>query len=171
MANYIHPTAVVENDAQLGENIQIWHYTHIDSKAKIGNNVKIGQGCYVGKSAEIGNNCKIQNNVNIFTGVKIGNNVFIAPNVTFTNVKKPSPYVVAEKYEETIVKDGVSIGASATILPGITINEGAFIGAGSVVTKDVPRNATVIGNPARIMRRKKDKKVKNQKQVKQIKRI
>lgn len=161
MSEYVHSTAVIEDSVKLGKNVQVWHFTHIDSEVKIGDNVKIGQGCYIGKSVQIGNNCKIQNNVNIFTGVKIGNNVFIAPNVTFTNVKKPNPYIPAEKYEETIVKDGVSIGASATILPGITINEGAFIGAGSIVTRDVPKNATVIGNPARIMRRKKKKNNKS----------
>ncbi len=147
--------SIVEHSAKLGENTVIWHFSHVDEEAVIGDDTKIGQGCYVGKTVRIGKRCRIQNNVNIFTGVEIGDDVFIGPNVTFTNVKKPNAYKTAKEYEKTVIKNGVVIGASATILCGITINEGAFIGAGSVVTKDVPKNATVIGNPAVVIRRKK----------------
>lgn len=159
--------SIVEPTAKLGTNTIVWHFSHIDSYAEIGNDTKIGQGCYIGKHVKIGKRCRIQNNVNIFTGVTVGNDVFIGPNVTFTNVKKPKPGVVipTEEYQKTIIKDKVVIGASATILCGITINEGAFIGAGAVVLKDVPMNATVIGNPGVIQRRKvkksKRKKINN----------
>jgi UDP-2-acetamido-3-amino-2,3-dideoxy-glucuronate N-acetyltransferase len=145
---FIHPTSIVEPDVEIGGGAHIWHFCHIDKGAILGENCSLGQNVYIGKGVHIGNNCKIQNNVSVYTGVTIGNDVFIGPSAVFTNVKRPDA-IKTGLFIETIVEDGVSIGANATILPGITIGAGAFIGAGSVVTKDVFNDNTVVGCPAR----------------------
>jgi len=150
IVTFIHETAIVEGSASLGHMSRVWHWTHVDDNAKIGSHCTLGQNVYIGKKVVIGSNCKIQNNVSIFTGVEIGNNVFIGPGTTFTNVKFPDARVDQhDHFEDTIIEDGVSIGANATILPGITIHEDAFVGAGAVVIKDVPKGVTVVGNPAK----------------------
>ncbi len=146
----IHPTAIIDNNfiGKIGLRTKIWAFVHICKGARIGDDVSIGEGCYIGPGVKIGNRCRIQNGAQIFEGVTIGNDVFIGPNVVFTNDKHPSLFHEF-KLETTLVKDGASIGANATILPGITIKEHAVIGAGSVVTKSVEINQTVYGNPAR----------------------
>lgn len=143
----IHPTAIVETD-RFGHGCKIWAFVHICEGAIIGEDVSIGEGSYIGPGVKIGNRCRIQNGAQIFEGVTIGNDVFVGPNVVFTNDKHPSLFKEWQ-LERTVVKDGASIGANATILPGIVIKEHAVIGAGSVVTKSVEINQTVYGNPAR----------------------
>lgn len=147
----IHPTAIIDEGAVLGDNVTLWHWCHVMGGATIGDNCSLGQGVFVADEVEIGNNCRIQNNVSLFTGVIIEDDVFIGPSVVFTNVKhprinKPTP---KEEYARTTVKKGTSIGAGAVIVCGVTIGENAMVGAGAVVTKDVPAGVTVVGNPAK----------------------
>ncbi len=131
---------------------KIWHFSHIMASSKIGSNVSIGQNCFVGENVEIGNNVKIQNNVSLYEGLIVKDSVFIGPSAVFTNVIKPrSEYPTNKKYSNTLVNEGVSIGANATIVCGTVLGEYCFIGAGSVVTRDVPNNALVVGNPAKII--------------------
>ena len=147
---YIHETAILDPGAEIGDNTKIWHFTHIMSKAKIGESVSIGQNCFVGDNVVIGDNAKIQNNVSVYDGVIIENDVFVGPSVVFTNVKLPkSLEPVNKNYTKTIIRKGVTLGANSTIICGIEIGENAFIGAGSVVTKDVPPNTMWYGNPAK----------------------
>lgn len=153
-----HPTAEISDKAEIGKNTKIWHYVQIRENVHIGENCILGKGVYVDFGVKIGNNVKIQNGVDVFHGVTIEDGVFVGPHVCFTNDKNPR--AIDEhgelkgnddwKVEETVVKKGASIGANSTILPGITIGEYAMIGSGSVVTKDVPDNCLVYGNPARI---------------------
>ena len=138
-------------DAEIGENTNIWHFVHVRKGAKIGKNCNIGKGVYIDTNVEIGDNCKIQNFTTIYQGVKIGNDVFIGPHVCFTNDLYPRASIWnEERLEKTIVRDGASIGANSTIIAGVTIGRYAMIGAGSVVTKDVPDYGLVLGNPARL---------------------
>jgi len=147
---YIHETAILDAGAEVGDNTKIWHFSHIMAKAKIGESVSIGQNCFVGDNVVIGDNAKIQNNVSVYDGVIIENNVFVGPSVVFTNVKLPkSLEPVNKNYTKTIIRKGVTLGANSTIICGIEIGENAFIGAGSVVTKDVPPNTMWYGNPAK----------------------
>jgi len=147
---YIHSTATVEKPCQVGKGTKIWHYSHIMKGAKIGRNCQIGQNVFVGSRAEIGNGIKIQNNVSVYSCVKIEDDVFCGPSMVFTNVINPrSPISRKSEFKETLVKKGATLGANSTVLCGITIGEYAFIGAGAVVTKDVPSYALVYGNPAR----------------------
>ena len=147
---YIHETAILDSGAEVGENTKIWHFTHIMSKAKIGEFVSIGQNCFIGDNVVVGNNVKIQNNVSLYDGVIIENDVFVGPSVVFTNVKLPrSLESVNKNYTQTIVRKGVTLGANSTIICGVEIGENSFIGAGSVVTKDIPPNTMWYGNPAK----------------------
>jgi UDP-2-acetamido-3-amino-2,3-dideoxy-glucuronate N-acetyltransferase len=153
---YIHPTSIVNKSASIGHETKIWHFSHVRENVKIGKNVTIGQNVYIDKDVVIGNNCKIQNNVSIYKGVRIDSNVFIGPSVTFTNDLYPNVEEWSEdKIILTHIKSGVSIGANSTILCGISLNENALIGAGSVVTKDIPKNVIAFGNPA-IIKKIKD---------------
>jgi UDP-2-acetamido-3-amino-2,3-dideoxy-glucuronate N-acetyltransferase len=146
-----HETSIVDDEAKIGEGVNIWHYSHIMA-ASIGKKTNIGQNCFVGNHVKLGENCRVQNNVSIYEGVECGNDVFLGPSMVFCNDKNPrAAYSKHGKYMKTIVKNGVTIGANATILPGITLGEQCFIGAGSVVTKDVPAYALVYGNPAKKM--------------------
>lgn len=148
----IHDTAIVDEGAQIGEGTKIWHFSHIMSSAKIGKNVTIGQNCFVGENVEIADNVKIQNNVSLYDGIVIEEDVFIGPSAVFTNVKKPrSKFPTNKNYDKTLVKKGVTIGANSTVVCGVTLNEYCFLGSGTVVTKDIPNNALVVGNPARII--------------------
>jgi len=145
-----HPTAVIDDGCQIGEGTKIWHFTHIMSNCKIGKNCNLGQNVVVSPEVVLGNNVKVQNNVSIYTGVVCEDDVFLGPSMVFTNVINPRSAVNRRgQYAKTVVKVGASIGANATIVCGNDIGKFAFIGAGAVVTKNVPDYALVIGNPAR----------------------
>ncbi|RLJ00930.1 MAG: N-acetyltransferase [Candidatus Aenigmatarchaeota archaeon] len=145
-----HKTAVVETD-EIGEGTKIWHFAHVREMVKIGKNCNIGKSCYIDESVEISDNVKIQNFVSVYKGVDIEENVFIGPSVTFTNDLNPRSFIWnEEKITRTTIKKGVSIGANSTIVCGIKIGEYALIGAGSVVTKNVPPFGLVYGNPAKL---------------------
>jgi UDP-2-acetamido-3-amino-2,3-dideoxy-glucuronate N-acetyltransferase len=150
----IHPSAIVDAGAQIGEGTKIWHFCHISPKAKIGKNCVLGQNVFVAGNVVVGNNVKIQNNVSLYEGVILEDYVFCGPSCVFTNVKTPRcefPRNTSADYTITLVKRGASIGANATIVCGITLHEGAFVAAGAVVTKDVPKFAMVAGVPAKIV--------------------
>lgn len=148
---YIDKSSVIDEFVEIGENTKIWHFTHVLKNAKIGKNCTISQGCMIGEGVEIGNGVKIQNGVSVFSGVKIEDDAFIGPSVVFTNVKNPRSFINRkEEFKATTIKKGASIGANSTIICGVTIGEYALIGAGSVVTKDIPNFALVYGNPAKI---------------------
>ncbi len=152
----IHATAEIDPQATIGENVYIWNWVQIRENAKIGDNCILSKGVYIDAGVKIGNNVKIQNNVSVYNGVTIEDGVFIGPHVCFTNDKHPrainedNTFKTANdwKVSPIIIKKGASIGANATILPGVTIGKWVMVGAGSVVTKDVPDYGLVIGNPA-----------------------
>jgi len=147
----IHESAYVE-DAEIGEGTNIWHFVHVRKGAKIGKKCNIGKGVYIDTNVKVGNNCKIQNFTTIYQGVTIGDNVFIGPHVCFTNDLYPRASIWDDnRLVETIVKEGASIGANATIIGDITVGMFAMVGAGAVVTKDVPDYGLVVGNPARLI--------------------
>lgn len=146
----IHPTAVVDAGAIIGEGTKIWHFSHIMQDCKIGKNCNIGQNVVISPGVVIGNTVKVQNNVSIYTGVRCEDDVFLGPSCVFTNVINPRSFISRkDEFQQTLVKKGASIGANATILCGITIGEYAMIGAGAVVTKDVEPYALIVGNPGR----------------------
>ena len=147
---FIHPTAIVEEDVEIGEGTRVWHFVHIRRGARIGRNCNIGKGVYIDVGVEVGNNVKIQNFVSIYRGVKIEDDVFIGPHATFTNDLYPRAFNEDWEVVPTLVKRGASIGANATIVCGVTIGEYAMVGAGAVVTRDVPPFGLVYGNPARL---------------------
>ena len=146
---FIHPTAIIETDVTIKSKSQIWHYVHIRSGAILGENVGVGKSSYIGVNVKIGDNVKIQNLVSIYQGVIIASNVFIGPHVAFTNDRFPRIPNNNWKIQKTVVEEGVSIGANSTILCGIRLGKHSFIGAGSVVNKDVLPHALVVGNPIR----------------------
>jgi len=148
----IHPSAIVDAGSVIGEDTKVWHFSHICSKAKIGARCVLGQNVFVADHVIIGNNVKIQNNVSVYEGVVLEDDVFCGPSMVFTNVINPRSGVNRRsEYMKTLVKRGATIGANATIVCGVTIGEFAFIGAGAVVTKDVPNFALMVGNPARMI--------------------
>jgi len=147
---FVHPTAIVEEGAIVGEGTRIWHFVHVRRGAKIGKNCNIGKDVYIDVGVEIGNNVKIQNGVSVYRGVKVEDDAFIGPHVTFTNDLYPRSFNENWEVVKTLVKKGASIGANATIVCGVTIGEYAMVGAGSVVTRDVPDFGLVYGNPARL---------------------
>jgi UDP-2-acetamido-3-amino-2,3-dideoxy-glucuronate N-acetyltransferase len=154
MKYFKHKTAIVDKNCKIGSNCKIWHWSHISKGAKIGKNSKLGQNVYVGENVIIGSGVKIQNNVSIFSGVEIEDNVFCGPSVVFTNIKNPRSEInQKKKYIKTLIKKGVTIGANSTIICGVTLGEYCFIGAGSVVTKNVPPNTMFLGNPAKFFGR------------------
>lgn len=145
-----HPTAVIDEGCEIGDGTRIWHFSHIMPGCKIGKNCNIGQNVVVSPEVVLGNNVKVQNNVSIYTGVTCEDDVFLGPSMVFTNVVNPRSAVNRRgQYAKTLVKRGASIGANATIVCGNDIGKFAFIGAGAVVTKNIPDYALVIGNPAR----------------------
>lgn len=154
MEYFVHQTSIVDDNCQIGDNTKIWHFSHIQSGTKIGENCSFGQNVNVGNNVKIGNNCKIQNNVSIYEGVELEDYVFCGPSMVFTNVLNPRckyPQRGSEHYSKTLVKEGTSIGANATIVCGNTIGKHAFIAAGTVVTKDVPDYAMIVGVPGKIV--------------------
>jgi len=149
---FAHETAVIDDGCEIGKGTKIWHFSHIMSDCELGENCNIGQNVVVSPQVVLGKNVKVQNNVSIYTGVICENDVFLGPSMVFTNVVNPRSNVNRRgQYTKTIVKRGVSIGANATIVCGHDIGQFAFIGAGAVVTKEVPAYALVVGNPARQM--------------------
>ena len=147
---FVHDYADVQT-SQIGDNTKIWQYCVVLSGAKIGKNCNICSHCFIENDVEIGNNVTIKCGVLLWDGIRIQDNVFVGPNVTFCNDKKPRSKQYPEKFCETIVEEGASIGANATILPGVCIGKNAMIGAGAVVVKDVADNQTVVGNPLRVL--------------------
>jgi UDP-2-acetamido-3-amino-2,3-dideoxy-glucuronate N-acetyltransferase len=151
---YINNTAIVDANVTIGEATKIWHFSHIQSGAKIGKKCVLGQNVNIGNNVVIGDFCKIQNNVSVYEGVTLEDYVFCGPSMVFTNILNPRckyPQVGKEFYIKTLVKEGASLGANCTIVCGITIGKHAMIGAGAVVTKDVPDYALVVGNPAKVI--------------------
>ena len=147
---FAHETAVIDDGAVIGDGTRIWHFSHIMPGSRIGNNCNLGQNVVVSPGVVLGNNVKVQNNVSIYTGVICEDDVFLGPSMVFTNVINPRSAVNRKnQYAKTHVKRGASIGANATIVCGHDIGQFAFIGAGAVVTKEVPDYALVVGNPAR----------------------
>jgi len=145
-----HPTAIVDDGAQIGPGTRIWHWVHVSGGAVIGVKCSLGQNVYVGSKVVIGDNVRIQNNVSVYDEVSLEDDVFCGPSMVFTNVINPRSHVSRKnEYRRTLVKRGASIGANATIVCGNTIGRYAMVGAGAVVTKDVPDYALVIGTPAR----------------------
>lgn len=149
---FAHETAIVDEGCEIGDGSKIWHFSHVMSGCKIGKGCNIGQNVVISPQVVLGNNVKIQNNVSIYTGVTCGDDVFLGPSCVFTNVVNPRSAVNRRgQYSETHVGNGASIGANATIVCGHDIGAFAFIGAGAVVTKNVPAYALLVGNPARQM--------------------
>ena len=147
---FAHETAVIDEDCSIGKDTKIWHFSHIMSNCVIGNKCNIGQNVVISPQVVLGNNVKIQNNVSLYTGVVCEDDVFLGPSMVFTNVINPRSAINRkDEYAKTRVKKGASIGANATIVCGNDIGEYAFIGAGAVVTKNVPSYALLVGNPAR----------------------
>jgi UDP-2-acetamido-3-amino-2,3-dideoxy-glucuronate N-acetyltransferase len=152
-AYYAHESAYVDDGARIGRGTKIWHYSHVISGAAIGKNCTLGQNVMVAGKVRIGNNCKIQNNVSVYDGVILEDFVFCGPSMVFTNVRNPRsafPRNTADDYAPTHVKHGASIGANATIVCGVTVEEWALVAAGAVVTRNVPPYAIVAGVPARL---------------------
>jgi UDP-2-acetamido-3-amino-2,3-dideoxy-glucuronate N-acetyltransferase len=147
----VHPTAVIDDDVVIGEGTKIWHFTHVQSGARIGKGCVLAQNVYVGADVTIGDHCKIQNNVSVYQGVTLGNGVFCGPSCVFTNDLTPRALYPKgkERFVKTLVMDGASIGANATIVCGHTIGKNAMIGAGAVVVTDVPSHALMLGVPAK----------------------
>jgi UDP-2-acetamido-3-amino-2,3-dideoxy-glucuronate N-acetyltransferase len=150
MDYYAHPTAVIDDNCEIGAGTKIWHFSHIMPGCKIGEKCNLGQNVVVSPGVVLGRNVKVQNNVSIYTGVICEDDVFLGPSMVFTNVINPRAAIIRRnEYKETLVRKGASIGANATIVCGNEIGAFAMIGAGAVVTKPVPAYALVIGNPAR----------------------
>ncbi|MBW3655620.1 MAG: N-acetyltransferase [Gemmatimonadetes bacterium] len=152
MSYTAHPTAVVDEGAEIGDGTRIWHFSHVSANARIGERCSLGQNVFVAPQVTIGNGVKIQNNVSLYEGVVLEDYVFCGPSMVFTNVRTPRsafPRNTSADYATTRVKHGASIGANATIVCGVTVGEWAFVAAGAVVTKDVPPYALMAGVPAR----------------------
>ena len=149
---FVHPTAIVENDAKIGKNSKIWHFSHL-MKCQIGENTNIGQNVFIADNVKLGDHCKIQNNVSLYTGVTAGNYVFFGPSCVLTNDYNPrAKYSKNGEYMNTIIEDGVSIGANATIVCGVKIGKNSLIGAGAVVTKSFTANTIIAGVPAHVIK-------------------
>lgn len=150
MGYYAHESSYVDDGCQIGEGTKIWHFCHVMTGCRIGDRCNIGQNVVISPHVVIGDNVKIQNNVSVYTGVELEDDVFCGPSMVFTNVANPRSHVPRrDEYQRTLVRRGASLGANCTIVCGVTIGRYAFVGAGAVVTRDVPDYALVFGNPAR----------------------
>ncbi len=146
----IHPSAIVDDGAKIGEGSRVWHFAHVCAGAKIGEKCSLGQNVFVGNDVVIGNNVKIQNNVSVYDAVTIEDEVFCGPSMVFTNVYNPrSAFTRKDEYRETLIKRGATLGANSTIVCGTTVGQYAFVGAGAVINKDVPDYALMVGVPAK----------------------
>lgn len=150
LAYTVHPSAIVDEGAQIGEGSRVWHFVHVCGGARIGKGVSLGQNVFVGNKVVIGDHCKVQNNVSIYDNVTLEDGVFCGPSMVFTNVHNPRALIERKnEYRDTLIKKGATLGANCTIVCGTTVGEYAFIGAGAVVNKDVPAYALMVGVPAR----------------------
>lgn len=150
MTYTVHPSAIVDEGAQIGDRSRVWHFAHVCAQAKIGANVSLGQNVFVGNKVIIGDNCKIQNNVSVYDNVTLEEGVFCGPSMVFTNVYNPRSLIERKsEYRNTLIKKGVTLGANCTIVCGVTVGEFAFIGAGAVINKDVKPYALMVGVPAK----------------------
>lgn len=148
---FVHPSAIVDDGAVLGDGAKVWHFAHVCGGARVGAGSVLGQNVYVGPGVSIGTGCKLQNNVSVYEGVTLEDDVFVGPSAVFTNVRTPRAHVVRRgEFAPTLVRRHATIGANATVVCGVTLEEGAFVAAGAVVTKDVPPFAVVKGVPARV---------------------
>lgn len=146
----VHPTAIVDEGAQIGEGSRVWHWVHVCGGAKIGKCVSLGQNVFVGNMVSIGDHCKIQNNVSVYDNVTLEEGVFCGPSVVFTNVYNPRSLIERKsEYRNTLVKKGATLGANCTIVCGVTVGEYAFVGAGAVITKNIKPYSLMVGIPAR----------------------
>jgi UDP-2-acetamido-3-amino-2,3-dideoxy-glucuronate N-acetyltransferase len=149
---FIHESSYIDEPCEIGEGTKIWHFSHIMQNSRIGKRCNLGQNVVISPDVVLGNNVKIQNNVSVYTGVICEDDVFLGPSMVFTNVSNPRSHIIRrDKYERTLVKKGASIGANAVIVCGHDIGRYAFVGAGAVVTKNVPDFALIVGNPGRIV--------------------
>ena len=150
MSQTIHPSAIVDEGAQIGAGSRVWHFVHVCSGAKIGQGVSLGQNVFVGNQVTIGDRCKVQNNVSVYDNVVLEEGVFCGPSMVFTNVHNPRALIERKnEYRKTLVKKGATLGANCTVVCGVTIGEYAFVGAGAVITKDVKPYALMVGVPAK----------------------
>ena len=150
MKVYKHPSAIVDDGADIGAGTRIWHFSHVCSGAVIGSNVSLGQNVYVGSKVVIGDNCKVQNNVSVYDNVSLEDDVFCGPSVVFTNVYNPRAAIERKsEYRNTLIRTGATLGANSTILCGVTVGSYAFVGAGAVILSDVPSFALIVGVPGR----------------------
>lgn len=150
MSYYAHPSAIVDEGAQIGDESRIWHFVHVCAGARIGRGVSLGQNVFVGNKVVIGDRCKVQNNVSVYDNVTLEDGVFCGPSMVFTNVYNPRGLIERkDQYRDTLVKRGATLGANCTIVCGVTIGSFAFVGAGAVVNKNVPDFALVVGVPGR----------------------
>lgn len=150
MSYYVHPSAIVDDGAQIGAGSRVWHFVHVCGGARIGVGVSLGQNVFVGNRVVIGDRCKIQNNVSVYDNVTLEEGVFCGPSMVFTNVHNPRALVERkDEYRDTLVRRGATLGANCTVVCGVTIGAYAFVGAGAVVTRDVADFALMVGSPAR----------------------
>ena len=146
----IHPSAVIDEPCSVGEGTRVWHFAHLREHCVVGARCILGQGVYVDRAVRVGDGCKVQNNVSLYEGVTLEEGVFVGPSAVFTNVIDPRAFLEKKhEFRPTLVRRGATIGANATIVCGVTLGEHCFVGAGAVVTRDVPAFALVLGNPAR----------------------
>ncbi|HVZ57441.1 MAG TPA: acyltransferase [Chitinophagaceae bacterium] len=147
---FVHPSSVVDPGAEIGEGTRIWHFCHLSGTCRVGTHCNLGQNIFIDQGVIIGNRVKIQNNVSVYNGVTIEDEVFLGPSVVFTNVLNPRSFIERKhEFRKTLVRRGATVGANATVVCGVEIGEYALVGAGAVVTRDVPAFALVTGNPAR----------------------